>query len=163
MVFTSIWRLYTIVLNRAGTHPYIDFTWWPPISILLSCIEIDLAIMCASMPIFWPILEKSISAIFITREIHVTEHRRIDEHGLAFELEHTTRLKGDGEGREGSIKSDSGHSRESLTRGQSTAAELDVHYKDQYVVAQVDPFASQNELAGNEVEVETMAKPKWRI
>ncbi|PSN68649.1 hypothetical protein BS50DRAFT_619467 [Corynespora cassiicola Philippines] len=158
IVFTSVWRLYTIVVNRAGTHPYIDFTWWPPISIILSCLEIDLAIICASMPIFWPVIEKSFDKIFVTHEVHIVEeHRDISRSGLAYELEHTKPVT-----RNASVKSASGHSRESLTREETR--DVEGYYKDQYVVAQVDPFSDLgNGVPAVETSVDTKPKPKWNI
>jgi hypothetical protein len=153
VVLTSVWRLYTIVSNRAGTHPYVDFTWFSPISIILSCIEVDLAITCASMPIFWPILEKSLSHIFVTSEVRIsTEHRHIEEAGRGYELK----------GRTGSMKSDSGNSRESLTR-EPTNVDPYAHYKEQYAVAQGDPFALDNLGPSIETEVASKPKPKWAI
>ncbi|KAF2794936.1 hypothetical protein K505DRAFT_241057 [Melanomma pulvis-pyrius CBS 109.77] len=156
VVFISIWRLYTIVEHRAATHPYIDFTWWSPITLLLSCLEINLAIICASMPIFWPVLEKSLSHIFVTSEVRIsTEQRYREEAGRGFELA----------GRSGSVKSTSGNSRESLTR-EPTNATIDpyAHYKDRYILAQVDPFWNDS-LPGARVETEVASrpKPKWAI
>lgn len=115
------------------------------------------------MPIFWPVIEKSLTAIFVTREVHITaEHRRIDDddRGLAYELEHNAGL-----GRQPSVKSDSGNSRESLTRQVTLAGGFEDHYKDQYVLAQVDPLAGDNVPGvGVETNVDSRPnKPKWRI
>jgi hypothetical protein len=84
----SIWRLYSIIQHGAGLYPYPDFTWWAPVSFILSCLEIDLAIFCASVPIFWPVIQKSISAIFVSYEVKIEEQRIEDGHGLAYTLEH---------------------------------------------------------------------------
>ncbi|KAJ4294371.1 hypothetical protein N0V90_008061 [Kalmusia sp. IMI 367209] len=163
VVFTSVWRLYSIVDNRAATHPYIDFTWWPPISIILSCLEIDLAIMCASMPIFWPVIEQSFAAIFVTKEIQITEQRRYSfaDHGLAYELEHSDTMR-----RQGSMKSESATSRESLVIAREMSGnELDEHYKDPYLAAQVDPFRdiAQEPGIGVQTNVDSKPKDKWRL
>ncbi|KAF2471759.1 uncharacterized protein BDR25DRAFT_367608 [Lindgomyces ingoldianus] len=144
VVFTSVWRLYTIIVNKAATHPYIDFTWWTPVSVILSCLEIDLAIICASMPIFWPVLEKSFSHIFVTHEVHITEHRRLNETGLEYELDHAESRSE----RAGSLKS-------------TSAVDPFKYYTDQYVIKQVDPLAQGN--IGVETNVQTEPKPKWRI
>jgi hypothetical protein len=123
---------------------------------MLSCLEIDLAIMCASMPIFWPVLEQSFSQIFVTSEVRIsTENRHIEEAGRGYELD----------GRTGSLKSESGNSRESLTRG---AANVTVdpyaHYKDRYILARVHPFENDNHPGvGVETEVASRPKPKWAI
>ncbi|KAF2662118.1 hypothetical protein K491DRAFT_686609 [Lophiostoma macrostomum CBS 122681] len=154
-VMTSVWRLQTIVEHKAATYPYLDFTWWTPISIVLSCVEIDLAIACASTPIFWPVIESKLSEIFVTHEVRITEHRRLDEHGLEYELEHS-----------GSIKSHSmgGNrtSEEGLTREHT--GDPFAHYKDQYVVALVDPLASESAPGvGIETEVKSKPQPKWQL
>ena len=84
----SVWRLFTIVQHRAGLVPYPDFTWWSPPSFILSCLEIDLAITCASVPIFWPVVQKSLAAIFVSFEVEIKEDQAEDDHGLAYRLEH---------------------------------------------------------------------------
>jgi hypothetical protein len=159
VVFTSIWRLYSIVDNRAATHPYIDFTWWTPISIILSCLEIDLAIMCASMPIFWPVIEESFAAIFVTREVQITEQRRYSfaDRGLAYELEHSDAMQ-----RQPSVKTQS-TSRESLviTRELSGKQHLDDHYRDPYLAAHVDPFGDAALERAVKTDVEAKKKDKW--
>ncbi|KAI0131285.1 hypothetical protein F4814DRAFT_457156 [Daldinia grandis] len=76
----SIWRLQTIVANKAGTHPVLDPTWYGPKSIILAALEVDLASISASIPTFWPALAHGIlpNSIFITREVHIThQHRRL--------------------------------------------------------------------------------------
>ncbi|KAK6955363.1 hypothetical protein Daesc_002998 [Daldinia eschscholtzii] len=75
----SVWRLQTIVANKAGTYPVLDPTWYTPTSIILAALEVDLASICASIPTFWPALKQSfLNAIFITKEVHVThQHRRL--------------------------------------------------------------------------------------
>ncbi|KAJ4357757.1 uncharacterized protein N0V89_002333 [Didymosphaeria variabile] len=158
VVFTSVWRLYSIVDNRAATSPYIDFTWWTPISIILSCLEIDLAIMCASMPIFWPVIEESFAAIFVTREVQITEQRRYSfaDRGLAYELEHSDTMR-----RQASVKTQS-TSRESLviTRLES-GKNVEEHYKDPYLAAQVDPFRNIAQEVAVKTDVEAKKKDKW--
>ncbi|KAF2004880.1 hypothetical protein P154DRAFT_21289 [Amniculicola lignicola CBS 123094] len=153
VVFTSVWRLYTIIEHRAATKPYIDFTWWAPTSILLSCLEIDLAVICASMPVFWPVLEKSFSQIFVTYEVKITEHRRYDNIEL------------DNNGRATSLKTSSGASDEELRltmMATKSQAELHEHYKDQYVVGHVDPFRTEPTLETN-VNSDPQPPPKWNI
>ena len=56
----------------------MDFTFYCPISIILACLEIDTAIVAASMPVFWPMLKSGFNVIFVTREIDVTYHWRDD-------------------------------------------------------------------------------------
>ncbi|KAI1275874.1 hypothetical protein F5Y07DRAFT_368243 [Xylaria sp. FL0933] len=72
----SIWRLYTIIKTRAGTYPVADPTFYAPQSIVLAALEIDLASIVASIPVFWPMITHSWGKIFVTQEVHVTRHHR---------------------------------------------------------------------------------------
>ena len=150
VVLISVGRLYSIVEHSAGLSPYPDFTWWTPISIILSCLEIDLAIVCASMPIFWPVIQKSLSAIFVSHEIQVVE-TRIDDHGLAYELEHT-KTRG-----HQSLRSSSGTSTHELTNDPEDG------YKDGYSVG-IDPLSIEAQSGqGLHTEVKGQGKKKWQI
>ncbi|KAI5860941.1 hypothetical protein GGS23DRAFT_578065, partial [Durotheca rogersii] len=89
----SMWRLATIVENKASTSPAFDPTWYTPISIVLGVLEVTIASICASVPIFWPSLRARLDEIFITREITVTRGRRSSRFsavdcGNAVELQH---------------------------------------------------------------------------
>lgn len=71
-----------------------DFTWWYPEVLILSCLEIDFAIMCASMPIFWPTVAASFGQIFVTNEVRVTHHQRLDDNSRDnFEMNRPNSLK----------------------------------------------------------------------
>jgi hypothetical protein len=120
--------------------------------IVLSCLEIDLAIICASMPIFWPIIEKSLAGIFVSREVDVTEERVEDDYGLAYELEHT---KSAGQQ---SLRSVSGTSMEGLTK------EEDANKGPKFSVGP-DPLDEGDSRGGVgfQASVETRPKPKWEI
>ncbi|KAI8955111.1 hypothetical protein F4801DRAFT_586985 [Xylaria longipes] len=83
----SIWRLHTIIQTRAGTYPVIDPTFYAPQSIVLAALEVDLASIVASIPVFWPLLTQNWGAIFVTQEVHVTHHhRRLSGDDHQFEL-----------------------------------------------------------------------------
>jgi hypothetical protein len=152
VVATSVWRLHGIVETQGATHPYIDFTWWSPTLIVLSCLEVDLAIICASMPIFWPIIEKSLSAIFVSYEVQVVEER-VDDYGLAYELEHMK-----DRGRSGSIKS-SGTSTQELTNEDEEVA----HSKKPSFTVGFDPLSEEAKGTGLSTNVETKIQPKWQL
>ena len=62
--------------HRAATFPDQDPTFFAPISIVIAALEIDFASMCASVPVFWPVLEKQFGKIFITQEVVVTREAR---------------------------------------------------------------------------------------
>ncbi|RWA10581.1 hypothetical protein EKO27_g4540 [Xylaria grammica] len=72
----SIWRLHIIIKTRAGTYPVVDPTFYAPQSIVFAALEVDLASIVASIPVFWPMLTQSWGNIFVTQEVHVTRHHR---------------------------------------------------------------------------------------
>ena len=85
IVIFSVWRLATIVEHEAGWEPEMDFTWYGPISIILASLEVDVAILAASVPVFWPVIESSFPGIFVTREVHVTSQRCLGDNDLELE------------------------------------------------------------------------------
>lgn len=117
------------------------------------------------MPIFWPVIEESFTAIFVTREVQITEQRRYShgDRGLTYELEHTDAMQ-----RQASIKTQS-TSRESLVIARQISGKteghvgIEEHYKDPYLAAQVDPFGDvgQEEGAGVQTNVKAGPKDKW--
>ncbi|KAG9190525.1 hypothetical protein G6011_08613 [Alternaria panax] len=151
VVGTSVWRLHGIIESKGATYPYVDFTWWSPILIILSCLEIDLAIICASMPIFWPIIEKSLSAIFVSYEVQVVEER-VDDYGLTYELEH---MKGDEKAC--SIKSN-GTSTQELTNEDEES-----HPRRQAFTVGFDPLNEEQKCNGLSTNVQSKAQPKWQL
>ncbi|KAJ4404467.1 hypothetical protein N0V82_010483, partial [Gnomoniopsis sp. IMI 355080] len=66
----------SLVEHKATTTPTFDPTWYGPESIILSVLEVDIATIAASLPVFWPYLRRNIDRIMITHEIEVkvTEH-----------------------------------------------------------------------------------------
>jgi hypothetical protein len=114
--------------------------------IILSCLEIDLAIICASMPIFWPIIEKSFASILVSYEVDVTEERVDDDYGLAYELEHTKSL--------GQRSLRSGTSMEGLTGGDEDATNI-----PKFSIGP-DPL---DEVVNFQASVRSKPKPKWEI
>jgi hypothetical protein len=88
VVLMSILRLWTTFKRGTSTIKALDFTWWYPEVLIISCLEIDFAIMCASMPIFWPAVVANFNAIFITNEVHITHQDRNE-----FEMGRPTSLK----------------------------------------------------------------------
>ncbi|KAL1850117.1 hypothetical protein Daus18300_013045 [Diaporthe australafricana] len=78
----SIWRLQSIVETRAATLPTFDPTWYGTTPIVLSCMEVDIAAICASLPVFWPVIQKSIgSVIIVTHEVKITREQRLTGDG----------------------------------------------------------------------------------
>jgi hypothetical protein len=103
------------------------------------------------MPIFWPIIEKSLSAIFVSYEVQVVEER-VDDYGLSYELEH---MKGDD--RPCSIKS-SGTSTQELTNEDEES-----HPRRQVFTVGVDPLSEEQKNNGLSTNVQSTAQPKWQL
>ncbi|KAL6702642.1 hypothetical protein ACN47E_001265 [Coniothyrium glycines] len=71
-VIMALLRLWSGLKNNGSALLLFDFTYWLPEVIVFSCLEVDFAIMCASMPIFWPTIKAAWSRIYITNEVIVT-------------------------------------------------------------------------------------------
>ncbi|EAT78609.1 hypothetical protein HBI56_172300 [Parastagonospora nodorum] len=92
--FGSIVLLFAILrlwsgLKYNNTLVMYDFTWWISEVLIFSCLEIDFAIMCASMPIFWPSVKAAWTRIYVTQEVTVVHDRRshfIDPRTVQMEL-----------------------------------------------------------------------------
>jgi hypothetical protein len=66
-----------MVRTRAGTFPVFDPTWNVPSIVILSCLEIQGAVICASIPFFWPVLvQLAFGKILVVEEIHVDSIER---------------------------------------------------------------------------------------
>lgn len=61
-----------MVDNRAATYPTLDPSWYGCIPAVLSALEVHLATICASMPVFWPVIQENLGRILVTREVDVT-------------------------------------------------------------------------------------------
>ncbi|KAJ4378512.1 hypothetical protein N0V86_006218 [Didymella sp. IMI 355093] len=150
VVMISVWRLQSIVQHKAGLSPYPDFTWWTPISIILSCLEIDLAIMCASMPIFWPVIQRSFSAIFVSHQIEIVE-TRAEGVGYTYELEHTKTRGAQ------SVRSSSGTSTHELTN------DVEEIYKEPISIG-IDPLSEEAQNGqGLQTNINSEPKRRWEI
>jgi hypothetical protein len=78
-----------LAYKRIGTVPVFDVTYYTATVYIFSVLEIDVAILCASIPIFWPVIQAFASnKILIVNEIEVRTERRseainLTEHGQA--------------------------------------------------------------------------------
>ncbi|KAH9905258.1 hypothetical protein F4778DRAFT_698996 [Xylariomycetidae sp. FL2044] len=132
----SVARLVTVTEHRATTSPTFDPTWYSPSSMMLGLIECIAAAICASIPVFWPVLTAQIDAIFVTHEIKITrDHRYSDEGYNEIELQH------------GSEHSRAG-SETSLNHIPSKQGrEKTSHYLDDFIQDQVDPLRAKTAFA----------------
>lgn len=79
VVLMSILRLFSSITHKPDDIDSMDFTWWYPLTLIFSCLEVDFAIICASIPIFWPVIVASLPQIFVTKEVIVTHHKRFSD------------------------------------------------------------------------------------
>ena len=98
------------------------------------------------MPIFWPVIEQSFAAIFISHEIQVVE-TRVENHGLAYELKQTKTQH-----RRGSSTTS--------TRELTASASEDGH--KEFSVG-VDPLSAEAQNMGPETNIDSGPRRKWEI
>ncbi|KAJ4379649.1 hypothetical protein N0V86_004831 [Didymella sp. IMI 355093] len=89
VVLMAILRLWGVFKHSSEAINAFDFSWWYPEVLIISCLEVDFAIICASMPIFWPTVVTNWNAIFVTKEVHVVHQDRFQD----FEMGRPTSLK----------------------------------------------------------------------
>lgn len=66
-----------VIQTKAGTYPTLDPTFYGCTPIVLSSLEVLLAAIAASLPVFWPIIQHNLGNIFVTYEVTiVTEERK---------------------------------------------------------------------------------------
>lgn len=99
-----------------------DPTWLAPTSFILSCLEVDVAILCASVPVFWPIISAlTVGKIFVVDEVIVRSEDRLER------LERVSTAGSETELR----------SFQSNTSDSGGAPDHGKHYKDPYVIDRV--------------------------
>lgn len=66
----SIARLILLVMSHAGTRPTIDMSYHTPLIYVFSVLEVNMAILCASIPIFWPVITSlALDKILVVNEV----------------------------------------------------------------------------------------------
>jgi hypothetical protein len=61
------------VIQHFTVRPFqFDPTWNNATTAGLACLEVDLASVCAALPVFWPVLTTTWGRIFVTTEVSVT-------------------------------------------------------------------------------------------
>ncbi|KAF9702001.1 hypothetical protein EKO04_001061 [Ascochyta lentis] len=90
VVLMAVLRLWSgLKYNNRGVVMY-DYTFWLPEVLMFSCLEVDFAIICASMPIFWPTVRDAWK-ITVTKEVIVMNEPRFVD--VEMSVERTTSLK----------------------------------------------------------------------
>lgn len=148
--------------------PTRDPTWYGPITMLLAVLEVDAAAVCASVPIFWPVLSNKLGGIFVTQEIEIRRETRffpMDEEEAA--------VGGRGRGRGPAIMMAQPHSRtgseaELKQDHLDSDAKQPSSYTGSYSMKSMDPLAlpplEEPRLNSHEAVVESPGKKngwKW--
>lgn len=71
--------MISLCINRAGTVPILDMSYHTPVVYIFSVLEVNIAILCASIPIFWPMISSfAADKILVVNEIvvHVEEYSK---------------------------------------------------------------------------------------
>lgn len=150
----AAWRLQTMVENQVATYPTRDPTWYGPTSILLAALETNAASICASVPIFWPVFTSSWGGIFVTQEVKITHETRYLDEEDRDSLTHS-----------GSMHSRNGsESQVCIMDGTGDGRKGNKHYRDSYILRQVDPLRSKDDreqpsaMAGDVAQSESPRK-----
>ncbi|KAF2848643.1 hypothetical protein T440DRAFT_491055 [Plenodomus tracheiphilus IPT5] len=68
----AVGRMIALSINRAGTVPVLDMTYYTPLVYIFGVLEVNIAIMAASIPIFWPIMATlAAGKIFVVNEVEI--------------------------------------------------------------------------------------------
>jgi hypothetical protein len=177
---TAIWRLVVIVRTQAATRPVVDPTYLSVLPILLAYLEVTIAILCASIPIFWPVLQQSFGKIFVTQVVEIKHEPRSiyanddsesmtpkkksedfelgDVHGFHKDVEgpHQQKVMGHNRALNGSQSS-----MESLRALNKKISTHEFHYQDPYVVDRVEPWNSKTPATTIETNVEGPKQKKF--
>ncbi|KAI5860933.1 hypothetical protein GGS23DRAFT_577943 [Durotheca rogersii] len=130
----AAWRLATIIGNQGATWPTRDPTWYGPLSIILAVLEVDAASICASVPVFWPVLRGlQWGKIFVTQEVNITRETRYMDDDQD-RLTHSTTHSRTG--------SDTDLGPKGISKVKRTK---ETYYQDAYVLSQVDPLRTSIE------------------
>jgi hypothetical protein len=125
---------------------------------VLAAMEVDVASVCASVPVFWPLLRDHMLEIFVTKEIEITHEDRADYYELGHKRSRDTNVSGRVPSPDGSqvwVNSKAGEEVE-IEKTKNTAK----HYRDEFVTNQVFPFhpGAEQSITRSEVKVGSAAK-----
>ena len=79
--------MIALSVNRAGTVPVLDMTFHTPIIYIFAVLEVNFAIITASIPIFWPVIATlAANKILVVNEVEirvedVLRHESFDSNG----------------------------------------------------------------------------------
>lgn len=120
-------RLVTIVEYKAATYPTLDPTFYGMSMGVLALLEVDVAGICASVPVFWPILTAKLDTIFVTREVMIERSDRyspMDDDDFELSSSYDGKMSG-----------------ATFNSEETAPGKTGGHYTDEFVASQVDPFS----------------------
>jgi hypothetical protein len=86
-------RLWVVVEDTDTPLKNADYLWWYPAIMLISSLELNFALITASVPVFHGYFVKYLAAIFVTREVIVQRHERMSNSGPDYEMERPSSWK----------------------------------------------------------------------
>jgi hypothetical protein len=132
-VFAAL-RLAETIRHKAMSYPTFDHPWYAPALCILGMLEVNFACIGASVPVFWPVFRNRLEGIFVTQEINVSVAPRNSSDRQLRRLE-SLHSQDDSDGTK------------RLWRERSRDVDKSDHYKDSYVLDQVDPLRAKTTLA----------------
>jgi hypothetical protein len=64
--------MVSLAVNKAGTVPILDMSFHVPTVYIFSVLEVNIAIIAASIPIFWPVIVTlATNKIWVVNEIEI--------------------------------------------------------------------------------------------
>ncbi|KAF3766881.1 hypothetical protein M406DRAFT_350304 [Cryphonectria parasitica EP155] len=134
----SIWRLAAIIETQATTKPTFDPTWYGAMPIVLAVLEVDIATITASLPVFWPVLQQlHQNQILVTREVKIVREER---------RRNTAETSSD--------RDDEGIELQRSESALQLHSNKSEHYGDPYVAEQVNPFRRLELQFGTKAEID---------
>lgn len=132
----SIVRLVTMVQNKAGTAPNFDPTYETSITVILSAVEVQGAVICASIPFFWPVFSK-----FAYGKIVVIQEVQVQSHQIGYERDDAGTFRNSLHHRRGTDDSnDSKDMDNDQLMASRNGSAGHVYTVEQYTMEQIDPF-----------------------
>ncbi len=158
----AAWRLVLLVAtNSSALFTLFDSTFYAPDTVLLSLLDVNVASICASVPVFWPVLRQQVFRIVVTKEVEITRGKREQGDDDEEEEDDEEMAKQKPRTRSDAPAGDdgSGHSRPGSRGSKKNAAG---HYDDTFIRDQVDPLRPGTSV-GVETVVESSGKrSRWR-
>lgn len=71
-ILCVILRMVFVIKHFTANTFRFDPSWYSPTTSGLACLEVHLAAVCAALPVFWPVVTKTLDRIFVTTEVSIT-------------------------------------------------------------------------------------------